>query len=411
MIFSTVGGENKRTCLAILLGGPLSVQNVERMGLPYLSSFVNIVIFDCNAWLGRSSIGLHHEKASWKFVENIGTERDFEKALNHHQPKYALDFIGLCRLTPILQALLATAGTHYVVQKSGNIPSPSRFFRLLLKLRPQRQRHVMFPIDSSNAVTPPVSSILPELIKKLLSNWKLRFTLLSPDLALLAGRASINHFTKRAKQILWIGSQDYHLYQNALSQNKTCQSNQPFILFIDDNLPFASDWTVLGISSPVSAQKYYQSMRRFLDSLESTWGMKVIIAGHPSSYHDQRVKEGFGTSEVIYGQTARLVINASVILAHGSTAVSFAILDKKPLMFLTTEELSKTTYGLHVNTMAKRLGLKVLNIDNDYAIPVLSCFQPNLNLYNNYIEDFICSADVREDFPWQAFLKHILLKS
>src|SRR3546814_15377010 len=93
-------------------------------------------------------------------------------------------------------------------------------------------------------------------------------------------------------------------------------------------------------------------MRRFLSQLELQWGMPVVVAAHPSARHDERVRCGFEKQqELAFGRTADLVRHAQGVLIHGSTAVSFAVLGHRPLLFLVSEELQRSLYGLHFQQM------------------------------------------------------------
>jgi hypothetical protein len=393
------------------MGAPMSEQNLERMGVPYISAFGYTVVFDCKPLLGRTELERYAEPAEWEHVVSITSVRAFEQALRCYQPIYALDFIGLGEWTPLLQSLLAASGAQYVVQKTGSLPAPSLWSRVVWKLRVHLRQLVNYRPSSPLLASAPSRRRLYDWIGKFWSIYKLRCSLRPPDLALLAGKASVNHFTSRARKILWVGSQDYHVYQRASAQPYQELVRHPYTLFIDDNLPFASDWKLLGITPPVTPKIYYESMRNFFDLVESAWGMPIVIAGHPSGRHDQRIHEGFGRRTIIYNQTAQLTIHATVILAHGSTAVSFAILGQKPLVFLSTKELNSAQYGLHIRTMANRLGKKIFNIDRDFRVPPLNCISADIRRYQAYVNDFICSSEVAEDLPWDTFLDHIIDQS
>ena len=49
--------------LVIMLGAPLTQQNFERIGIPILSDFFNVYVFDCLKWLGRSTDDIDFEKS------------------------------------------------------------------------------------------------------------------------------------------------------------------------------------------------------------------------------------------------------------------------------------------------------------------------------------------------------------
>lgn len=404
-------GAPVRPCIAILLGAPMNAQNVERTGIPYLSPYAHIVVFDCKPWLGRSDNGLHHERAGWEHIEAIASAEAFEKALQRHQPDYALDFIGLGALTPLLQALLANAGTRFVVQKSGSLPIPSPWSRLAWKLKARRQLPAFATVTEAGSCITPDGNMLSRLSDRLISAWKLRRSLLSPDLALLAGSASLNHFTGRARHILWVGSQDYHIYHRLPVVSKDGLPEAPYAVFIDDNLPYASDWSLLGLPAPVTPQRYYPAMQRLLDAVETRWGMPVVVASHPSSRHDERVQQGFHGRRLIHGRTAELVRNAHAVLLHGSTAVSFAVLANKPMLFLGSDELSTCSYGLHVNTMASELGHVPLNIDSHTSLPAPNGLAPNPAIYSRYADRYLCRRGSSESQPWQAFIDYMLAQA
>lgn len=397
-----------RPCVAILLGAPLNAQNLERTGIPYLSPHANIVVLDCKPWLGRSDTGLHHAHAQWEPVESIGSAQDLEQALRRHRPDYALDFIGLGALTPELQELLAAAGTRFVVQKTGSLPVPSSCSRLALKLR---SRSTPKAVTTAEMPPPGNSTMsggsLSRLLASVRSRWQLRRSLRAPDLALLAGGKSLNYFTRRARHILWVGSQDYHTYHRLPTCGTGGLPEGQYAVFIDDNLPYASDWTLLGLSAPVTPRRYYHAMQRVLDAVEAQWGIPIVIAAHPSSRHDERVLQGFAGRALVHGHTAELVRNAQAVLLHGSTAVSFAVLAHKPMLFLTSGELAVSSYSLHINAMAGELGHIALNIDSLACVPDLQSLAPNARLYSRYTDRYICRCDCTEAKPWQAFIDYM----
>lgn len=401
-----------RPHIAILLGAPFSEQNLERIGIPYLSPHAHIVVLDCKPWLGRSDAGLHHVHAHWNPVESIGSAQALEQALRRHRPDYALDFIGLGALTPELQDLLASMGTRFVVQKSGSLPVPSLWSRLIWKFRSLATCEAattakVVPSGSSTMT----SGRLFRLLAKVRSRWYLRRSLRAPDLALLAGSASCNHFTRRARHILWVGSQDYHIYHRLPSGTQEGLPRGPYAVFIDDNLPYASDWTLLGLPAPVTPQRYYAAMQRVLEALERLWGMPIVVAPHPSSRHDPRVQQGFGARQLVHGRTAELVRDAQAVILHGSTAVSFAVLARKPMLFLTSAELAKSNNGLHVRTMAAALGRSPLDIDREDDLPTLQSLAPDPRKLQRYVEQYLCSRESSETQPWQAFIDYLRVQA
>ncbi len=395
------------TCIAILLGAPLNAQNLERTGIPYLNQYANVVVFDCMPWLGRSGLDLKHEPSDYRNVVTISSSHAFQQALSLHRPEYAIDFVGLNSKTPEIQAMLVQSGTLFVVQKTGNLPYPSLWRRFIRKIKEQRQSPAGLTNENKNKLKVSDGSLLNNIYKRLESSLILRRSLLRPDVALLAGNAAQDRFSRSARNILWIGSQDYHIFNRLKYEQNNNKTNSPYAVFVDDNMPHASDWIVLGMEAPVTPEIYYSSMRRFFDSIEANWGISVLIAAHPSSRYDKRIDRGFGDRPVIHGRTAELVCSANAVLLHSSTSVSFAVLAKKPLLFLTTSELSPKLAGLCIKTMASELGNESINIDEIKNPPSLSSLNPNTLLYAKYKENYLINHLSTESLPWQIFINFL----
>jgi hypothetical protein len=368
---NTKGDKRNTACIAILLGAPLSRQNFERVGIPFLSKEFNVIVFDFMPWLGRSSEGLHHETETWKDVFEVRSSEDLRSLLKVHRPDYALDFVGLCEITAEIQRALSGAGAKFVIQRSGNVPRPHLTRRIWHKLYLRLQkRQVTAESDEPVATAPekgaPQTARAPRaraLLRRLFQPILERCKLQAPDVALLAGTASVDAVSSRARKSIWVGSNDYHLMKTSPASSDALVGSNPYILFIDDNLPFASDWALLNVKPPVTPDVYYPVVRAFFERLEQVWRMPVVVAGHPSGQNDSRISAGFGERQIFFGRTASLVKGAAAVLVHATTAVSFTVLERKPILFLMTEELRLDSYALQVEVTAQQLGTKPIRIE------------------------------------------------
>ena len=79
--------------VAILIGAPLTEQNFERFGIPYLSLYFDVIVFDCLAWVGRDSIAVKCKRVDWGCYITIKNESDFHQAVKLYKPNFAIDFI------------------------------------------------------------------------------------------------------------------------------------------------------------------------------------------------------------------------------------------------------------------------------------------------------------------------------
>jgi hypothetical protein len=89
--------------------------------------------------------------------------------------------------------------------------------------------------------------------------------------------------------------------------------------------------------------------------------MKVRIAAHPRSPTDN--PHLFGGREQLRGQTARLVRDSSVVFAHFSTALAFAALWQKPVVFVSNNEIERSWMADHVDCRVALFGAPLVNVD------------------------------------------------
>ena len=413
---------DKRIRIAILLGAPFSEQNYERIGIPYLSANFELTVYDCTKWLGVNTNKIQFKKAFWPHICLIESAIELDSQIKSHRPNYAIDFIGSAQLLPDICEILAKHNVRLVLQKTGNLPVEpfpsrvSRFFRHLINRNLNR-----INVINTKSISKNNKNIEINLISKItqLLHSKIKSNLLAIKLrrypnyiGLLAGAKSLNLFTRRCNPIIWIASNDFHTYNRVFTSTKNNNgvwTKGNYILFIDDNLPNASDWLILGVKPPVTEDIYYDALISFFQKLESTYGLPIVIAGHPSSSTDQSYKMKMGGRLVEFGKTAELVLRSDLVLLHGSTAVSFAVLARKPTIFLTTRELENSFYGMHIKIMANTLGSQIILIDD----PMSYLTDANLNSYSEkkyarYQENYLKSEASYENEPWSAFTSFVL---
>jgi hypothetical protein len=413
----------KSVRIAILLGAPLTKQNFERIGIPYLAPYFEIFVFDCLEWLGRNSATNTYKKAHWAKTKVIRSANDLEEALRKYKPVFAIDFIGINPNTRFIQETLVNLGIQFVVPRTGNLPQPGLAKRIwrFLKTPPASNQESAQKLLRNTRLDPNKVGALgtflfffDQFYNRILRIVKLRNRFLRPDISLLAGRKSLDRFTRKSRVILWIGSNDYHLFNRAKCeyiQDRRLQKG-PFILFIDEYLPSANDWAILNLRPPVTEATYYPLLCSFFDLVEQRYGLPVIIAAHPNASSAKAYKKNMGGRSIVYGKTAALALECSIVLLHGSTAVSFAVLARKPTVFLTSQELKKSSYGAHVRSMAKTLGSPLKYMDNiDGVFFTTNWFSINTNRYSTYRTNFLKDNSSQEIRPWQTFIDYVRNKS
>lgn len=143
-------------------------------------------------------------------------------------------------------------------------------------------------------------------------------------------------------------------------------AGKPYVVFLDEALANHSDNFLMGLPDFVSPPVYFPAMNRLFDRVEASVGGPVVIAAHPKATY-QDVGNPWDGRALYFGLTAELVKGASLVLVHGSTSVSLAILWRKPVLFLTSDEVAATMTGLTILRQASWANGPVVNIDHPPA--------------------------------------------
>ena len=119
--------------------------------------------------------------------------------------------------------------------------------------------------------------------------------------------------------------------------------------------------------------------------------MEVIIAAHPKSAYDNCA---FGQRKIINGATNELIKDSRFVILHDSTAVSYAVLYEKPMMFVFQQSVDVFRFDSNYSSIIafhKELGGELINIDNINDLDVLSIPIVDKEKYNLYKYEYLTS--------------------
>ncbi len=168
-------------------------------------------------------------------------------------------------------------------------------------------------------------------------------------------------------------------------------------VFLDEAFCNHPDFEILGLKSPVTPEKYWRSLHRLFSALEAKLGLTVIIAPHPKS--GGPVPAEIQTRMFEKGNTAQLVRDSELVLCHASTSVSFAVLFRKPLLFVTTDEVERSVYRGAIARMSSCFALRRVNTDR-FKDTDLVPGEVDEQLYKSYEHLFLRAPDARGASPW-----------
>jgi hypothetical protein len=154
---------------------------------------------------------------------------------------------------------------------------------------------------------------------------------------------------------------------------------------------FYGDELLTGDKLNFTAESWYPMLCKLFDRLEVKFNLRIVIAAHPKTSHE-RFPSYFGGREVFHGDTYRLVKNADFVLTRQSTAISYALYFRKPILFLTSNELELIpAFKISSSKIAGELGKTQINVDCFDDKAIMDSIKFDLDLYKEFILSHLSS--------------------
>jgi len=250
------------------------------------------------------------------------------------------------------------------------------------------------------------------LCDKLLLRYYRHLGIRPADIALVSGERSfeiVRDPIDAKTHIIWGHIWDY---DNYLAESDIQVIPDPRLgVFLDEYYPLHTDLDYLGISSPIGAEEYYLKLRTFFDHLEKTYHVRIVIAAHPRSNYPETTHY-FGGRPIIKGRTAHIVHESAFVLAHDSTSINYAVLFRKPVLFITMNEMQKSdagrlTTGLSIDSMARFLHRTPVNIDEALEFDLTEELKVDEQSYRDYQNAIIKKMGTPEIPFWEIYSQSI----
>jgi hypothetical protein len=177
---------------------------------------------------------------------------------------------------------------------------------------------------------------------------------------------------------------DYNIYLQNISKKKYLDK----IVFIDQDWPLPFELAIRGGKKFVTLDNYWKSLNLFFDYLENKFNKEVIIARHPRANKNINISD----KKILYNFTDQLIKNSFLNITHTSNAIQFALLYKKPLLIISTNELEQnqdTAAYSDILALSKSLNKNILNIDRFSEPQLLKEMNVNDQIYDEYINNYI----------------------
>jgi len=378
-----------------LTASPFSKRDYDRFGVDILKrNNINVFVLDCTPFLNLDFDERYSETLRYEFHGNylIESYETIKKKLNMFEDKniYVIDLLKHSFITNKLKKLVRNKGAKIMHIELGSMPAPS-CGTINLK---NRLKKIFNPLSYYRA------------IKSRVITWYIKSFYTSPDILVASGESSVEKYAgQEGIEVILAHSMDYDIY---LAHEKTKKNNQHMV-FIDIDIISHADYVNLGIEPPATVEKYYPVLNRFFDNVEKITGQEIIIASHPRANHFL-VSKNYNGRSVIMNKTAELIRDSSIVFFHGSTAINFAVLWKKPVVSLTSEELEKSWLRDQIESQSQAIGSQKISIDRVAVSQekIKKWMQVDIKKYDNYKEKYIKKAGSPELPVWSIVSEYLL---
>ena len=235
------------------------------------------------------------------------------------------------------------------------------------------------------------SAAFKKINKIFLNKYHKTEDLKSINIIVVSGKKGIKNNLKN-KELIFGHSYDYEKYLNFENNNKNTIKETEYAVFLDQFLPYHPGAIMRGELPKASKEKYFPALNEFFDDFEKKTKIKVFIASHPRSNYSSNFNPFF-KRKTIKDDTINLVKQSKMVFAHTSTSISFALLYKKPIVFLTSNEIKVSYDDFRIDSLSRELKCKLFNIDDKSYKNRFNSFndfnQFNEESYKKFIDNYI----------------------
>ncbi len=388
--------------LVFLVFWPVTHFEERRWHFDYLrNQGFEVEVFDLTYLLNRESILKHPVPHALHggFIRHINTYQELNDLLGAYAGNslfvdYLVGPSDISLKTEKIFRLLKKHQARYTFISAGALPLPASTLGVAKSLAAMMRRAVS-PLKLWNFIA---SKLIVTLSKHELV-YPLPFIIFGGHSEVLQRYISKRNIGK--EKVIPTHSFDYDTYlYYRRSQDDKAVPTENICVFLDEAITHHSDFGILGLK-PINAEEYFSSINQFFDFVEKTTGLQVVIAAHPRSDYEL-MPDVFEGRSIIKGKTVELTAKSSMVVMHGSTSVSFAILFNKPVVSVKTADISANSYlNTLIDTMAAAIGVQPVNVDKDRLVPSLLNGNIDQKKYEAYLYKYIKSPEAEDRLVWE----------
>ena len=343
------------TKIIYLIDQPLDVRNYGRFGIEtWITRGWIVEVWDLTAlacprvWNNFAESG--HRLAAFTGYFLIKTKRDLDDRVSRiEKVKYFIDLAGDSSWSLRARLRLIHRGVTRVTCATGSIPAPvdedkRRFASKLKEILSEK----------------PVKSNLARLTNACVNRMAACF--IKPGLIVASGEKSVPSAV-RGQEILLAHNLDYDIYLRL--RTSVDASSAGYGVFLDQNVCFHPDYAYENAPFYATSERYFPAICSGLKTISAVLAAPIKVAAHPRLSRQRKYVDYFEGIPVEFGNTAELIGNCAFVICHFTTAMQFAVLFRKPVIFVTTDELISSAAEKYIEGFASSVGKSVINLNGE----------------------------------------------
>lgn len=377
--------------LILLVGSYMGKRDYDRFGVEILTKEgLAVEVWECVTPIQGSS-SLAPPPPYFPGIVRLTTVGDIAakiEQLRHNDT--VLSILGTSFAARRIHSKLSMMGTRFGVYISGSAqfgdrqPSPSQLIRRIL---------AKFAAPRALLESLAIRMLGPALTE-------------NPSFIFLCGgTAAMDADQATTCPAVWAHQFDYDLCLEAGKLPATKPGKH--IVYLDDYLPFHPDWKIVGRQPSMTAAEHYPRLTNLFKYLEESLGIPVVIAAHPRSAYESH-PDFFEGRSIIRGQTHEMVRDSVCVLLSASTALNFAVVFRKPVIFISTEGIRRYyPFSRLSEKLASILGKTPVDLEQRISLDLKKELSVDEDSYRQYQERYIKRAGTPEQNSWAILARYL----
>ena len=204
--------------------------------------------------------------------------------------------------------------------------------------------------------------------------------------------------------ILNVHGVEYDLFLESREQKNSF--NAEYAVFLDNCGPLHPDQLIFKNRYPCSEKEYFANLNGFFKFIEQRCVCEVVIAAHPKSKYEE-MPDLFEGRQVIRGKTHDLVKSSKFVITSHSTSMHFAVIYKKPIIFLAINPHRRNELDLKTTHLASQFGKSPVYWTGENSVNLEAELEMDDEKYSQYLDYYLKKQGSPERYSWDIFADYL----